>query len=242
MTVQLKGVVLLAAYTSRSQAYLQAAENAGFKFDTIILLGDPKGNLPGQTDSNIGSEVVSELFLPDLSVNLDETVGSMAFSVTRIGSDSVNDQEVVASLVNINPKFIIYSGYGGQIVKSNVLDIAPLVHLHSGWLPDYRGSTTMYYSWINEGYIGVSAITLSEKIDQGDILLRKKFSLPAKGINPDHIYDAAVRADTLVSLLRTYCQRGSLPSRVTQEQDRAQEYYVIHPLLKHIALLNQESF
>lgn len=99
----------------------------------------------------------------------------------------------------------------------------------------------MYYSWINEDYVGVSAIQMSEEIDQGDILLRKQYRPPKNGINPDYIYDSAIRADTLVSLMESYQSEGKLPDGILQEEDKAREYYVIHPLLKHLALLKQET-
>lgn len=40
-----------------------------------------------------------------------------------------------------------------QIVKAPLLLswAFPLLHIHSGWLPDYRGSTTSYYSLLERG-------------------------------------------------------------------------------------------
>ena len=241
MSQVLENVTLVAGFTTRSQAYLQAMLNSGFEFQNVILFGSDKGSLPGQTKSIISHDSDSEIFLPNLSEDLKETLRRTGSSTVVITADNVNSLSMVDKLEELSPEFIVYSGYGGQIVRPCILDIAPVIHMHSGWLPNYRGSTTMYYSWIKENFVGVSALKMSEEIDQGDIFLRKRYSAPNKGLNPDYIYDAAVRADTLVSLIEEYQSIGRLPDGIIQDENEAQEYYIIHPVLKHLALLKQEK-
>ena len=77
----------------------------------------------------------------------------------------------------------------------------PFLHIHSGWLPEYRGSTTVYYSLLNDGDCGVTAILLKPEIDNGDIVARKKYPAPAYGVDIDHLYDNAIRADLLSEVL-----------------------------------------
>ena len=134
---------------------------------------------------------------------------------------------MVSTVSDLSPKMIIYSGYGGQLVKSKLLEMEiPFLHIHSGWLPEYKGSTAIYYSWIKEQYCGVSAVYLRSGIDDGPIVFQKKYSLPPSEVDPDYIYDCAIRADTLIEVIRRINQTGTIP--VGQEQNRlGSTYYVI---------------
>ena len=59
-------------------------------------------------------------------------------------------------LKEAGPEIIIYSGYGGVILKEKVLSQGKkFLHVHGGFLPQYKGSTTNYYSILNEGYITI---------------------------------------------------------------------------------------
>ena len=52
---------------------------------------------------------------------------------------TVNDISIESIIKKVMPDLIIYSGFGGEIVK-NILSIGPrLLHIHSGYLPEYRG-------------------------------------------------------------------------------------------------------
>jgi methionyl-tRNA formyltransferase len=110
--------------------------------------------------------------------------------------------------------------------------------VHGGYLPDYKGSTTNYYSLIVENTLGASAIFLSEEIDSGPVLLRREFPPPANRQAIDHIYDSGARAKVLVETLKNYMKCGGwefeLPANIGGET-----YYIIHPVLKHIAILDK---
>jgi len=135
---------------------------------------------------------------------------------------------------------VIYSGYGSQIVPKSLLEIGtPFLHLHSGKLPNYRGSTTLYYSWLIEQSCAVSAILLDEGIDTGNIVGKKTFPPPPNGIDPDHIYDPSIRADLLVEVLKEFSTRGKF-NNLTKQDNKGKTYYVIHPVLKHLARLQNQ--
>lgn len=110
---------------------------------------------------------------------------------------------------------------------------------HSGDLPAYRGSTTLYYSWLLEGKCSVSAIAMSGRIDGGGILLKRDFPLPPPDLDPDY-YDCMIRAETLGSVLDQIRAGEDLrPSDNSVAAGR--DFYVIHPLLKHIARLSRRT-
>ena len=52
---------------------------------------------------------------------------------------------------------------------------------HAGILPNYRGGSPLNWQIINdEKYFGISVIKINEKIDEGDIVIDKKFKLLEK--------------------------------------------------------------
>ena len=113
--------------------------------------------------------------------------------------------------------------------------------MHAGWLPDYRGSTTTYYSWINEGVCGVSAIFLTADIDTGAILSRKQYPPPPVGMDGDYLYDTVLRSDLLLSIMANLAESGDLPEQLLQQRGKGETYYIIHPLLKHLVILSGED-
>ena len=90
---------------------------------------------------------------------------------------------------------------------------------------------------LQEGYIGATAIFLSEGIDEGEIITSATFSEPEKGVNIDILYEPFLRSQVLKMAMEKYLQEGAL-SCVEQDAANAQTYFIIHPVLKHIALMS----
>ena len=65
------------------------------------------------------------------------------------------------------------------------------IHCHPGKLPQYKGSTTIYYSILRENKIYCSAIVLNKNIDEGDVLFTEKFPIPNNIFSIDKNYDEA---------------------------------------------------
>ena len=108
------------------------------------------------------------------------------------------------------------------------------LHMHPGILPFERGSTTLYYSILNNRNLGVTAFYMTEKIDEGVNVLSKEYRAPSKGVNIDVWLDNIIRADCFSKALMAILQ---CKKNKASEGD-SNEYYVIHPVLKHIALLS----
>lgn len=235
----LSGVLFLAAYSSRSQAYAQAMAVRGLEPEHMILFGDPakdKGLAPPEKPEPIEGV---DIFLPDLGESVGETCERMAWPVNRLAVDSVNDAAIAQALKERKPALVIYSGYGGQLVKSEILDLGfPFLHLHSGWLPDFRGSTTFYYSFLTERRCAVTAFFMDADIDSGPIVTRQHYPTPPAGMDVDNLYDGAIRADLLVRVLEKFSAQG-MPETEPPE-GKGTTYYIIHPVLKHLSLLSLE--
>lgn len=233
-------VTLLMADTARTRAYLDALDHAGLRFDHAILVCDPERPRWGQISHiKMNGPEFSGLRQPNLGIDPQAVMERICGAVTVLDAGSVNSPEVVRILQAQAPRMTIFSGFGGELVRPLTLAAAgQMLHLHAGWLPDFRGSTTLYYSYLAEGTMGVSAILLSEEIDAGAILLRKRYPPPPPGTDVDYIYDSAMRADALLEALKGYdSQRGCFAHDASVDpNDGARTYYIVHPLLKHIAL------
>lgn len=234
----LKGLLFLAGFTARSKAYAQAMAYKHLEPEKTILFGPEQPLLPGQTDQIQNRKSLPGLFSPDLSISLTETCRQNNRSYIRLKCEDVNDSLILVAIEKLSPKLILYSGYGTQLVRKELLGLGiPFLHIHSGWLPEYKGSTTLYYSWLNEKKCGASAIYLTQGIDEGPIIARKKYPAPPPDIDPDYIYDCAIRADLLMDVLGKY-EKDKNPPKAKKQSGTGNTYYVIHPVLKHLARLS----
>lgn len=232
----LDGVVLLAAPSSRSQAYLQRLVVSDLLPGQVIVMGAESPAIP--VPQAIPSACQS-VMLPDLAEPLSITCQKAGIPLVCCTAMDVNAGEIFEALRATGPRFVIYSGHGGQIVGSRLLCSGPrFLHLHSGWLPEYRGSTTVYYALLNGERPAATALLLDPGIDTGAVLARRHYPRPPAGLDIDRLYDAAIRSDLLAQVMQDYARTGEL--RILEEQDRAagQTYYVIHPVLKHLAILS----
>ena len=116
-----------------------------------------------------------------------------------------------------------------------------VLHVHGGYLPNFRGSTTFYFSILTEGLIGASSIILNPEIDQGDVIVRRKFK-PVSGIDIDYVLDPLVRANVLISTLHKLSSQQSKYTVLRQSKDSGTTYQVIHPILKWKALDKIKAF
>ena len=230
------GVIMIACASARSQAYIQAMLTKGMVPEEVIFLGPDKER--GQS-ARPPARHWCGLTLPDLSESFSTTCAKSGIRVRTTTSADVNSDEVLHALKATNAHLVIYSGIGGQIVRKCILEAGPrFLHMHAGWLPEYRGSTTVYYSLLNRDLPGVSAIFLDVNIDTGPILKRQSYRAPPDWMDVDLVYDGAIRADLLCQLMKQYQEYGKLVSTAVQVPEIGRTYYVIHPVLKHIALLS----
>ena len=67
------------------------------------------------------------------------------------------------------------------------------------------------------------------------MLIRKTFPPPPDRLQIDHIYDSAARAKVLIETLKVYNNSGEFQCK--ENFDEGETYFIIHPILKHIAIL-----
>ena len=237
--MMLNDTILLAADTMRSRAYVQAMQHRGIRVAAAIIVRSPGTRRYGQSeDLAPGSANFGPLFVPDLTIPLERSVAQITSRIETSEAGSINAGDVTQRLKALDAGLVVFSGFGGELVKPQVLACAEhFLHIHAGWLPDYRGSTTIYYSYLREQRCGASAIFLENSIDTGPIVARKKYPPPPRDADVDYYYDSVIRSDLLVTVLEEYHDTGGFPHLEPQDRSAGSTYYIIHPVLKHIALL-----
>lgn len=225
---------MLAARTSRARAYVEALVRAQLRPECLILFGDERCPPLEEAPAAYWPRHIKPL---SLQTSIEDWAAHAQWSIEQIDADNVADLVVLEVLRRHAGKLVIYAGAGGQLVPAPLLAISPFLHIHSGFLPDYRGSTTLYYSLLEESRCACTALLLDSSIDTGAIVSRRHYPAPSAQLNVDHCYDGAIRADLLLRVMRSYLRHGVLPQAKSQVA-QGRTYYVIHPLLKHLALLS----
>ena len=216
---------MVAADTTRTKYYLrELIRNKFFPTYVLLLLNYNEKLLPGQDSSESERELVE--LLKNAGIEYEISPNS-----------DINSNEVLTIISNRVEPVFIFSGFGGVLLGDDILSIGKkFLHIHGGYLPDYKGSTTNYYSLINENTIGASSMFLTKEIDCGPVLLRKKFSPPKNRTEIDHIYDSEARAKVLIETLEYYVESGSFNFELENNKG-GETFYIIHPVLKHLSIL-----
>jgi methionyl-tRNA formyltransferase len=231
--------ILLGANTARTKAYLQLLTRNGFIPSCVLIMTiNPEDLLQAATEYvNDSSPSIEAIEYFKVEEPVLYTIQKNKIPYLLVETDSVNSEETMESLTALHAPNVIYSGFGGQILKKSVLGIGKrFLHIHPGVVPEYRGSTTVYYSLLKEGRIGASAIFLEEKIDCGPVLKTKWFEINPPFPDLDYIIDPFIRASLLVEIIKEYSDKGYFEF-IPQTATKGETYYIIHPVLKHIAIL-----
>jgi len=92
---------------------------------------------------------------------------------------NVNAKEALLKIESFKIDFIISMSYD-QIFKKNIIKKfkSRIVNCHAANLPFYRGRSPLNWALINdEKYFGITVHYINNKIDQGDIILQKKYRI-----------------------------------------------------------------
>jgi len=248
----LNDVCMVASDTTRTRAYIYALIRHQLLPRYVILLNnEAKDLLPGQSNqkSSLDDQQLCEAGEDDFwseatfdqSASLTSLLKSVEIDYDIASSSDINHKSVIR-LVQRRPESVfIFSGFGGVLLKKEILSIGKkFLHVHGGYLPEYKGSTANYYSMLDSRRMGASAIFLTNEIDGGPILLRRMFPIPKATEDIDHIFDSAARAKVLIEVLKSYVDSGEWCLDLESDQD-GDTYYVIHPVLKHIAILSKHK-
>lgn len=237
----LKEFALLASDTVRTKAYLQAMVRAERLPGVCIVYSDHISEMEEDAERYAGKDNEYNYYF-DIDIPVVFLIRKMRIPYIIVRNKDINSEEMEDVLRGLDQRYLIYSGYGGYILKPHLFCLdKKFVHVHAGILPQYRGSTTVYYSFLQERVMGATAIFLNEGIDEGEIIAQDVFEVPRDSVDIDYIYDPYIRSRVLIKAIEQYIERGELISR-EQGTDGAETYYIIHPVLKHLAMLSIERY
>jgi len=232
-------ILLLAGNTLRARAYAQYLAHYQINIEVEGLFFGFKEKtcsapiLNKETESYLYK---NNLFIPDLSETLHATFNNNNWNYGEVNSIDVNSIEVIQAINTFTSDIVIFAGYGGQLLKElHFKSKKKYLHMHPGKLPIERGSTTLYYSILNERNLTVTAFFMTEKIDSGEIVMYQEYMKPQKNVDIDRWLDNVIRADCLRKSISKISAKETFDEKYTSPSE---EFYIIHPVLKHIALLS----
>lgn len=250
--MKLDEIGMIVISSNRSKAYLQILANNNY-FPSHVIIMDNSGSgtvMPGQRKEDVSDmkAAASDKGQPEdnaapacrinFGESLLETIERFGVSYEICPSTDINSVIVRQCLSRRPEKYFIYSGAGGVLLRKDVLRLGKqFLHIHPGLIPDFRGSTTVYYSILMRGNCGASAIFLNEQIDTGPLIKMKTYPEPDDGTKIDYEYDPEVRADLLLEVIGGYVMAGGF-NTTSQAHSVGQPYFIIHPVLRHIAILS----
>jgi methionyl-tRNA formyltransferase len=94
----------------------------------------------------------------------------------------------------------------------------------------------MYYELLREGRLTATALLLDEGIDTGEVVAERGFEPPPDLATIDGAFDPWMRAVLLRDVLAARAEGRPLAGR-RQPTDAGRAFHVIHPVLRHAALL-----
>ena len=236
--VCLSDVAMVCGNTSRSKAYLQVLQKAGLRLNKCYIMTEHADELQAEAEAYQPSKSESKYFCK--AEPLLYTLHQAQIPYEFIHSEDINSTVTLQCLRNAEETYLIYSGFGGQILKAPLFQMRKyFIHTHAGWVPDFRGSTTIYYHMLDSGDTAASVMFLNEQLDEGDILGRKYFAVTDKQVDLDTVFEPYTRAVTLAGVLKEYASTGRFRHEIQPKEGNT--FYIIHPVLKHIAIVHLKN-
>ena len=128
----------IAADTSRTRAYLNVMERSRILPSWILVLdGKNAKTLPGQAAEKSDSEMIYDENWPEANFNPSEPlcpwIEKLGLSYIVAGTRNINDPLVVKIISTAKQNLIVYSGYGGGILRQDILATGKkFLHVHGG--------------------------------------------------------------------------------------------------------------
>lgn len=220
--------LFFASDSCRSRAYIDLMLSSGLRPSMVFLI-----NIASVAEKSDQTYEHTELFCN--TIPLSEQLDQYRIPYKTFNIDKLNNENLLLSLKDAPQNHVIFS-IAGRILRKEFFNFnKKYIHVHPGRLPYFRGSTPMYYTMLKEESLVASAIFLEKEIDTGPLIAECAYPIPHDVSIIDTVYDPWMRADLLVKILLEYNINGKF-STLPQSNDQGETYYVIHPVLKCLAI------
>jgi methionyl-tRNA formyltransferase len=235
----IKEYCLILTQTARSKIYLVGLVNNGIAPNFVIFLQNKKKKFHKK---KINFNFLNMHIKIDKCFSIVEFLKKNKIKYKIINCKSINDDKVFNFIKGkILTKVFVLSLFAGDILKKRFFLIKKkFIHAHAGYLPNYRGSTTNYYSFLEKKYIAATVLYLNKFIDQGKIILRFKtkcfFNLKVY----DDVLDSFIRVYVLIKALKFLGKKIKKKNQIESKNYYFYDYYIIHPVLKYISIFKKK--
>ena len=221
------------APNARSRAYLSLFAELNIIPAVIVQL---KGDFRESAQLSAESARFGYGRFFDVDYTLETFLTQFSPELRRVPTTRLSDSSAFDALRPGGVDAWIFGG-GGIVPRSYFDTIAPILHVHPGILPDYRGSTCWYYSYLKERKVGATAFWMDPEIDNGKVIVTRSFrvNMSLECTQPlflDHILDPYIRR----CVLREALQTEELDERSESEGNcpMGEAYFVAHPWVRYL--------
>lgn len=154
--------------------------------ERLIFMGTPRFAVPALERLLEEYEVVAVVTRPDKEAGRGRRVAfspvkevALAWEIPVMQPRSLKKEEVVASLIELEPQVIVVAAYG-QILPPEVLAIPPFgcLNVHASLLPTHRGASPVAGALLaGEEETGVTIMLMDEGMDTGPILAQARLPI-----------------------------------------------------------------
>lgn len=159
----------------------------------IIFFGTSEFAMPALEELlNSGHEVLAVVTQPDrkrgrnLKLSPPPTkVFALTKNIPVFQPDDASSDQSISYLKSLKPDLFVVISFG-QILKRAALSIPRLyaVNIHGSLLPKYRGAAPTNWAIIKgDSVSGVTVIKMNEKMDEGDIILKRETAVSPEDTN-----------------------------------------------------------
>ena len=225
---------LIASDTPRTRAYIdQMIKNELFPKKIILL---KKNSIAEKLKFRANPYFDNETELVDKILKLKKN------KIERINVNTSNDMRCLKNVMSSKESFFIFSSNPGEILRKEYFDKGKIyLHVHPGKLPNFKGSTPYYYEILKDKKITFTSLFMSYKLDQGKVIFSKSFNTHKlkyyDRMALDDILDPYLRSLVLIETLKKFKVKNIKNAISVKKNNKDySNYFVIHPVLKNIAI------
>jgi methionyl-tRNA formyltransferase len=215
---------LYAQDTHRTKAYIQLLSSAGYAPSHATIILSPQ--------EAMDEPVANHLF--DLESSITTILEREQIPYSLVQANSLNEPHAVEALVARPEEYFVFAGRG--LLTTPLESGKKLIHVHPGKLPEYRGSTTIFFSLLERGAATATSFIMDRGIDRGQTLVERDFAPPWRGVDISRVYDPYIRAQVLIETFKQFDARGSFSP--IDQPPAGKEFYIIHPVARTIVKRN----